>query len=282
MKHLTLKPMTLLEALQLFYPESSKTAIREWIRDERIALEGRVITGATRVLAKGSTIELLPKKKYIERVIPVLYEDEHFVVIDKPAGLLSVSTNFQKEETAFAMLKRYYKHKNVYVIHRLDQDTSGVMLFAFTEDATEKLKSLFEKHDLTRRYCAIVEGYPKTEEGTWRSYLWEDGRYFVHSSPNPCVGGELAITHYKVMRKRRQFCQLEVTLETGKKNQIRVHCRNAGHPVAGDKKYGAKTDYIERLCLHACHLAFVHPITEKSVCFESKIPEEFFRLVRSQ
>lgn len=281
MKYTTPKSMLLLEALCLCYPESSKTAIREWIRDGRIALEGRVIHGANKVLAKGSSIELLPKKKYIDKIIPVLYEDAHFVVIDKPAGLLSVSTNFQKEDTAFAMLKRYYKNKNVYVIHRLDQDTSGVMLFAFTEEATEKLKVLFEKHDIVRRYCAIVEGYPATDEGTWQSYLWEDGKYFVHSSPHPCLNGELAITHYKVVKKRRQFCRLDVTLETGKKNQIRVHCKNAGHPVAGDKKYGAKTDYIDRLCLHACHLEFVHPITEKNVCFESDIPEEFFRLIRS-
>lgn len=281
MKYLTPQSMTVLEALQQAFPESSKTAMREWVRDGRIALEGRVIFGANKVLAKGSTIELLPKRKYIEKIIPILHEDPHFVVIEKPEGLLSVSTNFEKEDTAFAMLKRYYKNKNVYVIHRLDQDTSGVMLFAFSEEATEKLKKIFEKHDLVRRYCAIIEGYPKEEEGTWQSYLWEDGKYYVHSSPVPCLGGELAITHYKAVRKRRQFCRLDITLETGKKNQIRVHCSIAGHPVAGDKKYGAKTNYLNRLCLHSYLLEFIHPMTGKKVSFTSEIPEEFLRLIRS-
>jgi tRNA pseudouridine32 synthase/23S rRNA pseudouridine746 synthase/23S rRNA pseudouridine1911/1915/1917 synthase len=166
----------------------------------------------------------------------------------------------------------------VQVVHRLDQDTSGVMLFALSHDGYTKLKEIFEKHDIERAYSAIVEGVVKPESGTWTSYLFEDERYHVHSSNDP-EKGRVAITHYSVKSASQHYSLLEVKLETGRKNQIRVHCKDAGCPIVGDKKYGNPSSTGKRLYLHAHLLAFEHPITGKSMRFVSPAPKSFFYLV---
>ena len=155
------------------------------------------------------------------------------------------------------------------------------MLFALSEQGYQGLKDLFAKHDIERCYCAIVEGRMPTPSGSWQSYLYEDSQYVVHSTPNAEVGS-LAITHYQVQNSTPRFTRLTLSLETGRKNQIRVHCKDHGYPVVGDKKYGAATDPLHRLCLHAQLIAFVHPVTGKKMRFSSAPPATFERLVKEK
>lgn len=269
---------TALNVLLHFFPRTSKNTLRSWIKEGRVLSEGKEITQANTLIEKGKKIEVSNQKKFLGEGVEIIYQDSDIVVVDKPAGLLSVSTLFEKEDTIHQLLKRKFRGRKIYVVHRLDQDTSGVMVFALNERAANAMKKLFEKHDIEREYIAIIEGILESKEGTWKSYLFEDGNYFVHSTTNPQQGEE-AITHYKVKKEARNYSLLKINLETGKKNQIRVHCKEAGHPIVGDTKYGAKTSSVGRLCLHAHLLGFLHPFSRKKMCFTSKIPERFLRLV---
>lgn len=278
MKHIATSDQPLIEAIAKLSPESSKTTLRSWLKEGRITVDGQIVKiGSTPVLI-GQEIVLGAKPRYIEGGIRIYHEDQHLVVIDKPAGLLSVATDYEKGKTAHGILKDHYRPKRVFVIHRLDQDTSGVMLFAFTEEARDRLKAIFEEHAIERVYFAIVEGQLKQHSGSWQSYLYEDDHYVVHSTIDPDKG-QIAVTHYNVISSSKRSTAVKLKLETGRKNQIRVHCQDAGHPVMGDKKYGAATNPLKRLCLHAHILAFEHPITKKALRFESPIPEEFQKLI---
>lgn len=268
----------LLDLLQEQHPDSSKATLRSWIQEGRILINGRLAKQANQLIAAGELIEFTSKKKFLPQGVQILYDDDDIAVIYKPEGLLSVATDFDQEMTAHAILKDHYYPRKVFVVHRLDQETSGAMLFALTEEACEALKKMFEEHLVSRNYCAIVEGHFKEKSGTWRSYLYEDSYYFVHSTDDP-EKGKLAITHYQVAGSSRRYTMLDITLETGKKNQIRVHCSQAGHPVVGDKKYKSVTNIIRRLCLHAYALSFAHPITGKPFSIRSPIPERFYQLV---
>lgn len=266
----------LLNLLEKFFPDSSKSTLRAWISDGRVFIDGVRAKSAKCPVSKGQEISLRTKVRMVENHIPILYEDSAIIVIDKPEGLLSVSTVFEKSETAHAYLKRKYYPRSVYVVHRLDQETSGVMIFALSEVSLERLKKKFETHDIERRYTAIVEGKVFPPKGFWKSYLHENANYVV-KVVDDSDKGELAITHYEVKASNRAYTQLELTLETGKKNQIRVHCQYAGHPVVGDKKYGSTCNPLKRLGLHAHHLSFSHPMTGKKMSFSSPLPASFTR-----
>lgn len=270
--------LELLEALVLLFPDSSKTTLRSWITMGRVFVDGCVAKLPKLKISKGQGISIASKPRLVENTFPILYSDNSLVVIDKPEGLLSVSTAFEKSETAFAYLKRKYYPRTVHVVHRLDQETSGVMLFALSEECLAGLKKIFEKHDIERRYVAIVEGAISEKKGTWQSYLTEDSNYVVRVTQDASKG-ELAITHYTVKARNKGYTWLELTLETGKKNQIRVHCQEAGCSVVGDKKYGSTCNPLKRLGLHAHYLAFVHPLTGKAMRFTSPIPDSFYRLM---
>lgn len=277
MKHTVKTNQTLLEAVALLSPESTKTTHRSWIKEGRITVDGQVVKVSSTPVRIGQEIVLGQRTRFIDEKIKIYYEDDHLVVIEKPSGLLSVSTDFQKVKTAHHLLKKHYHPRKVFVVHRLDQDTSGVMLFAFTEIACDRLKAMFEEHSVERVYHAVVEGRIEEESGTWKSYLYEDANYVVHST-NDSNKGQIAITHYEVEGYSNKNTALTLTLETGRKNQIRVHCKDAGHSVLGDRKYGSTRDPIKRLCLHAHVLGFSHPITHKKLRFESPDPLAFQKL----
>lgn len=277
MRHINPKNMLLLESLALLSPNSSKNTLRSWIKEGRVQVDRRVIKLPNKEINAGQLVEVGQRKKFIQQDIEILYEDNDLVVIDKPSGLLSVSAAYEKGDTAHAVLKNHFHPKRVLIVHRLDQDTSGVMVFALNETACTGLKKLFAAHDIQREYAAVVEGKMFEGEGTWESYLLEDKNYYVHETDDPDVG-EKAITHFKIKKASKKYTWLLLKLETGKKNQIRVHCQAAGHPVVGDRKYGATSNPIKRLCLHAQLLAFKHPITKKDIKCESPIPTEFFDL----
>jgi len=269
----------LLKILSEIAPDSSKTTLRSWIKDGRVTVDDQVITIANHIVSKGQKISVNNKKSFAERRLPILYEDSHLVAIEKPEGLLSVATTFEKTETAHSILKKHYFPRKVQVVHRIDQDTSGVMLFALSDEGYEGLKALFASHDIERSYCAIVEGNVIPLQGIWKSYVYEDANYVVHSTQNP-EKGSVAITHYRVASISPRYSRLVLTLETGRKNQIRVHCQDHKHPIVGDKKYGSTIDPVRRLCLHAASLAFIHPVNGKKLEFISPIPEVFKKLVR--
>lgn len=269
----------LLYVMAKIAPDSSKTTLRSWIKEGRVTVDEQTIKRSDHLVYKGQKVEIGKKKNLAEHTLHILYEDNHLVAIDKPEGLLSVSTAFEKKETAYSILKRHYYPRKVSVVHRIDQDTSGVMIFALSDQGYHGLKALFESHDIERSYCAIVEGKINPLQGTWKSYVYEDANYFVHSSQNP-ERGSLAITHYRVNAFSPRYSRLILNLETGRKNQIRVHCQDNNHPIVGDKKYGSTIDPVRRLCLHAVSIAFDHPVTGKRLAFRSPAPECFKKLVK--
>lgn len=270
------KDMKLLEIVGKILPDSSKTTMRSVIKEGRISVGGRVVTeGNFEVDAEDEpTVRLWPKVRTIGKDVQVLYEDADYVVINKPSGLLSVEANYEEENTAHDALKKIYRPGRVFVVHRLDREASGVMMFARTEEGLIKIKDLLKKHEIKREYCAIIEGVLEKDKGTWQSFLMQDAEYKVHSAET----GELAITHFEVIKRSNKYTALKVMLETGRKNQIRVHCGDAGHPIVGDKKYGAKSNPVGRLCLHAYKISFVHPFKEKLMTFETPLPEELFTI----
>jgi 23S rRNA pseudouridine1911/1915/1917 synthase len=276
MRFIAPSPINLLEALKLVSPDSSKTTLRSWVEQGRVTVDERPITDTRHVVNQGEQVCVGKRLKYLHEDIKILFEDEHLVVIEKPEGLLSVATNFDKSTTAHEILKRRFHSQKVTPVHRLDRETSGIMVFAYSDIAKEGLKELFFVHDIEREYTAVVEGSIEGPTGTWQSFLAEDDTYFVKSVPQE--KGKLAITHFRVMKQKNGRTLLKLQLETGRKNQIRVHCKEAGHAIAGDKKYGA-TFLPGRLCLHASKLGFTHPVTGKKMVFESQIPELFFKIV---
>ena len=269
MKYIVQQNETVLEALVKMSPDSSKTTLRSWLKDERIALDSQMVKIGSTPVEKGQTLTLGSKSQPCK--INILYQDCHLVVIEKPAGLLSVASHYEKQKTAHSFLKEIHKPLPVYPVHRIDRETSGVMIFALTEEARDNLKDLFECHEIKRQYEAIVEGHLEPSKGHWKSYLYEDKNYTVHSVDEP-ERGKKAITHFEVISIRKKTSHVTFTLETGRKNQIRVHCQDAGYPVLGDKKYGPCSISCKRLCLHATLLELTHPITGKWLSFRSPSP----------
>jgi 23S rRNA pseudouridine1911/1915/1917 synthase len=207
----------------------------------------------------------------------LVYEDEYLLVVNKPAGLLSVATEHERERTAYAYLRADLKERDpggrLFIVHRLDKFVSGLLAFAKSEAVKNRLQAMFRKHDIERRYWAIVEGRPAHERGTIRSFLAEDRSRRMHSMP-ASTAGKSAVTHWRVLRRSPKWTALEVTLETGRKNQIRAHMSEMGHPIVGDKAYGSTVDPFGRIALHAFRLGFVHPTRGEPILFESEPPPE--------
>jgi 23S rRNA pseudouridine1911/1915/1917 synthase len=270
--------MTLLDLLVLLHPESSKSTLRSWLEKGRVYVNGKVVKKGSQLIQKGAEVSLGRRSHFIDRGIEILYEDRDVIVVNKPEGLLSVETEFDRGDSVHSSLKRRYHTRRVYPVHRLDREASGVMVFTYTESAREGMKRQFFDHHIQRDYIAVAEGLIEPPSGTWNHYLKEGKDYIVRKTSEADSEGQHAISHYQVVAKSRAFTFLRVTLETGRKNQIRVHCQLAGHPIYGDKKYGARAPYAPRLCLHAEKLSFTHPETKEWLSFTSPIPEAFLRL----
>ncbi len=260
----------LLDVLQTMSPDSSKNNLKSWVEKGRVVVDGEVVKKANVELKPGQEVVVGPNASFTDEGIRIVYEDRYLVVVDKPDTLLSVATLTEAERTVHTILKRRLG-KAVFAVHRLDRDTSGLMMFAYTKEAADRLKKQFEVHAVQRHYIALVQGRLKEKSGTWKSYLQEDTNYRVYSAPT----GVLAITHYRVLEEKPTFSCVRFALETGRKNQIRVHCKDAGHSILGDEKYGSTIDPYHRLCLHALELEFVHPFTNKKLRFKSSIPQAF-------
>jgi 23S rRNA pseudouridine1911/1915/1917 synthase len=278
------EPNELMKWLIAQFPEKGRNAIKALLAHKQISIGGKVITQFNHPLKQGQ--EVVIEWTRVEEEPPllglsILYEDANLIIIEKQAGLLSVATEEEKEQTAYRQLTDHVKRKDaknrIFVVHRLDRDTSGVMMFAKTEAIKEKLQSEWRETVSDRVYIAIVEGKVRKNEGTIKSWLTESKTFKMYSSPTN-NGGQEAITRFKTLKTAATCSLLEIRLETGRKNQIRVHMEDIGHPIMGDKKYGAARNTLGRLGLHASILAFTHPATGKAMHFESKIPEKFMRL----
>jgi tRNA pseudouridine32 synthase/23S rRNA pseudouridine746 synthase/23S rRNA pseudouridine1911/1915/1917 synthase len=278
MKHTADKQATLLELLQEMAPDSSKNTLRSWLQAGRVTIDDQRADRANIEVQKGQVVLIGPKVSFIRGSLRILHDDDDIVVLEKPEGLLSVATDFENRATVHAMLKRQFHNRRVYPVHRLDRETSGVMLFAYSEKARDQIKSQFEQHTVDKTYFAIVEGQMPLGKGAWESYLEEDDFYFVKST-NHSVRGKLAITHYEVLKTSNNRSLLRLKPQTGRKNQLRVHCSEDGHPIVGDKKYGANTNPIKRVCLHAQRISFTHPTSGRRMTFSVPLPEIFFKIL---
>lgn len=269
---------SLLQLLKELSPDSSNNTLRSWIEKGRVLIAGKVAEKANQPVQPGQEVSVGPRVQFAPSDIKILFSDEHIVVLEKPTGLLSVATDFQQEHTVHAILKRKRRPGRVFPVHRLDRDTSGVMIFAYTEAARDSIKEQFEKRTVEKVYMAIVQGKLAEKKGTWESFLEEDGNFFVASTRSK-KGSKLAITFYEVVAENSRYTCVRLKPQTGRKNQLRVHCSEAGSPIVGDKKYGSKSNPIKRLCLHAQSISFSHPVLGKRIHFESSIPADFSTLV---
>ncbi len=224
-----------------------------------------------------------PPKRYQPRGLSILYEDRDILVVDKRSGLLTVSNEKVKENTAYYLLTAYVKKGNpksrnrIFIVHRLDKDTSGIIVFAKNADAKRYLQDEWQR--FKKKYYAVVHGTLPEKEDVITSYLAENSIHKMYSVENP-KKGKLARTGYKVLKVSKKYSLLEIDLLTGRKNQIRVHFSEQGYPVAGDKTYGGKETGIKRLMLHAAAITLVHPYAKQKMTFETKIPPLFTSLLK--
>lgn len=273
----TLLPF-LLEAVR----DKSRNTIKGLLTRGQVLVDGQGVTRHDHKLSPGQTVTILPEiLKKAALPFPILWEDEEILVVDKPAGLLSMASDKERERTAYRQVTDYVRaggdpKARVFIVHRLDRDTSGVLLFAKREEIKRAFQDNWESIVRRRGYTAVVEGTPPKQADTIRTFLRENGIHKVYSVP---TGGKEAITHYKTVKQGKRYSLLEVELSTGRKNQIRAHLSEIGCPVAGDRTYGAATDPLHRLCLHAHELSFTHPLTGKETTYRAELPRGFRKLI---
>ena len=313
---------TLLNYLFEIFPSQSRTGVKNMLSKGQILVNGEQETAFDRPLSAGDALLVLPKgismarasssnaREDVEKTgVRIVFEDDDYLVVDKPSGLLSVSTakgsqskSGHKESTLYAILNAYVKVQarsrrkedlisgrepdrstaKVWIVHRLDKGTSGLVVFAKNERAKDILQSRWKELVIERRYIAFLEGEPEKASGAIQSWLVENPKSLkVYSYPEQVRDGHLAITHYKVLglyqKGKSVYAKTEFSLESGRKNQIRVHAADIGHPVAGDEKYGARTDPARRLALHAATLVFRSPMTGQVIRCQSPLPPAFDR-----
>lgn len=271
---------TLLPFLLSHQKGKSRNNIKALLTRGQVLVDGQAVTRHDHPLVPGQTVSLRPRLQGGDLPFPLLYEDADLLAIDKPAGLLSTANEREQERTAFRAVSDWLRdcgEGRAFLVHRLDRDTSGVLLFAKSEAVQQRFQNEWNTLIRRRGYRAVVEGAPPEPAGTIRTQLRENRIHKVYSVRS---GGKTAVTHYQVERLGADYALLAVAIDTGRKNQIRVHFSELGCPVAGDKVYGAATDPLGRLCLHAHELSFAHPVTGAELLLRSETPRGFSRLVR--
>lgn len=284
------EPKELMEFLSSKMGGMTRTSVKALLSRRQVQVNNRIETKYNYMLNPGDIVSInsgIANEELKHPKLRILYEDDIIVVVEKKEGLLTMATMRESDEmTAYSILKSYLRKGNpraeLYTVHRLDRETSGVLLFAKTKDAQFSMQSHWHEIVTKRCYVALVEGEPQKADDTIISWLTENKKsYKIHSSWTN-NGGQQAITHYTVLQSNGEYSLLSVELETGRKNQIRVQLAAIGHPVVGDKKYGSGTTPIKRLALHAQLLEFIHPITHKSMRFETPVPKEFKLLLKEK
>lgn len=281
------EPMPLMEFLGTMLPDAKRTDIKRWLKYGHARVNGVVTKAFDFPVEPGLAVELNLTRPFVTLRHPrleLVYEDEDIIVVNKGYGLLSVGTGApatgkpgKPQETAYNILKDYVKEQNpankIFVVHRLDRHTSGLMMFAKSAEMQEAMQHNWNNMVISRKYVALVEGNVEKNEGEIRSYLDENSAFKVYSVNEKEQGqGKQAVTRYKVLKRNRATTLVEFELDTGRKNQIRVHASDMGHPIVGDHKYGGHTSRLHRLALHARTLRFAHPRTRRDMHFISDIP----------
>lgn len=254
----------------------SKNVLKKMIQNGSIQINGKTITKANYNLPESPIVTIKPSPIVFKNYeFPILYEDHDLIAIEKPSGLLTIATDKEKQKTAYHFVNEYIKkkeHHSIFILHRLDQETSGILLFAKNEKIKKYMQDNWNFIVKKRGYYALVEGIHIPNEGTIHTWLNETKTHFVYSSKDKT--GKEAITHYKVIKVYENSTLLDIHLDTGRKNQIRVHMKEMGHPILGDSKYGNKNTF-SRLALHAYQLEFKHPKTKKDISIQLEMPEIF-------
>lgn len=276
---------------------ASKTTVRKLIKGFRVAVEGEVQVRPDHQVNEGQAIEVLPSSKEKSKTSPkgtkglkrvkhppfkILLEDDNIIVVDKPAGLLSIATDKEKLKTLYRMVSDYVKAsateaRLIFIVHRLDRDASGVMVFAKDEPSKRKLQKDWAGAE--KIYHAVVEGHPKQAEGTIKNWLCENTARIVYVCNKEAKGAQEAVTHYKTIKSNGPHSLLEVRIESGRKHQIRVHMAHMDCPIVGDDIYGATKTQGKAIALHSHSLSFDHPVTGKRITIVSPLPTRFRGLV---
>ncbi|MDA9951396.1 RluA family pseudouridine synthase [Oligoflexaceae bacterium] len=260
----------------------SVSNIKKKIKHQDIFINGELVVGHNPQVPANSIVEIRGAKRLTNESISILYEDDDLIAVEKPPGILSIQSLKDKDHTLFGKVNKYLIQKShnsvrAFIVHRLDQKVSGVILFAKSKAVSQALSDNWFKFE--KIYHAVVEGCPNPRVSRIESWLHEDRNFKVHSSPDKRPGSKLAITNYQVEKKFRQHSLLSVKLETGKKNQIRVHLAGTGCPIIGDVKYGSSSNPIGRIGLHAHTLKIIQPVTGEWVVIHSPSPASFFNFV---
>lgn len=278
---------TLLAAAAALLPDHKPTKLKSLLRHNQLAINGVPSTQFDMPVSAGDQLWVNFDRSFqifSHPRIKLVYEDNDIIVVDKGYGVLSTAAGKPSDDTVYNIVKKYARgfsdKANVYVVHRLDRDTSGLMLLTRTKQARDKLISNWNNMVIDRKYIAIVEGKVEQKEGTVKSFLAENPDTFEMYSTDDKKLGRLAVTRYRVVEQGSRFAMVELEIKTGRKNQIRVHMHDLGNPVSGDRKYGGHPSPINRIALHATTLAIVHPITGKAVTFTSPVPDNFLKMIK--
>jgi 23S rRNA pseudouridine1911/1915/1917 synthase len=262
---------------------SSRSSVKKIIQHGAITMDGKVISNPSLILNPGDAVDYTKFNPGRIRATPpfkVLYEDEHLLFVEKPAGILTYGEKGTEGTSVYRKLLEYFQeisngHDRVYVVHRIDREVSGILLFARSVEVQEKIKEQWKDNE--KKYYALVEGKPAEKEGVIRSWLKENSALKMYTTFES-GDAKLAITRYKVVKELSGHTLLEVSLETGRKNQIRVQLAEIGCPITGDRKYGSSDPFKRQIRLHAYYFAFKHPVTGQTITVESKLPAGFFIL----
>ena len=255
----------------------SKNNIKSLLKNEFVFVNGKIVTKYNYVLCDGDVVEI--NKKKANNNINIIYEDNDIIVIDKPSKILTISNKNEKVNTLYRMVSDYLKkeHKKVFIIHRLDFDTSGIIMFAKSQRVQKLYQDNWNDLAKIREYTAIVDGIT-ANKGHIESYLKQTKTLLVYSSKNK--DGLFAITDYEKIGGNSKYSMLKILISTGRRNQIRCHMADIGHPILGDYRYKCKINPIDRLCLHANRLEIINPITKELMVFNSNIPKEFNSIIK--
>lgn len=275
---------TLLSLLISNLPQKSRKLLKVVLKDKQVRVDGEPITQFDHIVTPGKTVEVQWQREVRDKELSrldIIHIDEDIIVVDKPAGLLTIATDKEKRKTAYSILSNFVKNENpdnkIFIIHRIDRETSGLLMFARSEKVKQKIQTTWNNTIGQRTYVALVEGEVNPADGTISNFLTESKAFTVYSSRNE-KHGRKAVTHYKKVKSGNDFSLLHLNLETGRKHQIRVHMQDIGHPIVGDKKYGSTVTSPGRMCLHAMVLAFTHPTTREELRFETNVPGKFMGL----
>lgn len=279
------EPAPLLDFILKAFAPVKRTTAKAWLKYGQVKLRGAIVSAFDTTVEAGDTVSVNTSRPWQILSHPrlkIVYEDDDIIVVNKGYGLLSVASDNKKELTAYSILRDYVKRVNpankIFIVHRLDQHTSGLMMFAKTPKAKDAMQHNWNNMVIDRRYAAVVEGKPEPAEGTIDTMIAENSRHLMYVTDDD-DNAKRAVTRYTTLRSRGGYSLLDVSLDTGRKNQIRVHMQHLGTPIAGDRRYGAKSSPAHRLCLHARTLRFIHPVTRADMNFSIPLPASFNKLI---